>query len=339
MTNFGVVGTSWITEEFIRCASLTGEFCLQAVYSRKEEKARAFADKYTTVKNFFTDLGAMAKSPLIDAVYIASPNSFHAKQAIIFMLQKKHVLCEKPIASNEKELSMMINIANKNQVLLMEAIKTTFLPNFLGIQESLPKLGKIRKILFNYCQYSSRYDAYKAGKHVNTFDLNFSNGSLMDIGIYCVYPIIYLFGKPKKIIANAVMLDSGIDGTGSITLKYQDFEAIISHSKISNSYIPSEIQGEQGSMIIDKISTPEEIKIMYRDGKTEEITRKQSTDFMYYEAKEFIDLVKQNKRESTINSWQLSLDVMNVLDAVRKIIGLKFLTDEIKPIDEKTGLL
>ena len=78
--------------------------CLQAVYSRKEEKARAFADKYT-VKNIFTDLGAMAKTPLIDAVYIVSPNSFHAKQAVLFMLQKKHVLCEKPIASNEKELS------------------------------------------------------------------------------------------------------------------------------------------------------------------------------------------------------------------------------------------
>jgi predicted dehydrogenase len=327
MIRFGVVGTSWITDEFIRCASRTGEFCLQAVYSREAEKARTFADKYS-VKNIFTDLAAMAQSTLIDAVYIASPNSFHAEQAILFMSHKKHALCEKAIASNVKELSRMIQVASENQVLLMEAIKTTFLPNFRSIQESLPKLGKVRRILFNYCQYSSRYDIYKAGKHVNTFDPNFSNGSLMDIGIYCVYPIIYLFGKPESIIASAVMLDSGIDGAGSIILKYQDFEAVISHSKISNSYMPSEIQGEQGSMIIDKISTPEAIEIRHRDGTTETVTRQQSTDFMYYEAKEFIDLIKQNKKQSSVNSWQLSLAVMNVLDEVRKIIGLKFLTDE-----------
>ncbi len=327
MIRFGVVGTSCITDEFIRCASLTGEFRLQAVYSRSKEKARKFADKYA-VKDIFTDLTAMANSTLLDAVYIASPNSFHAEQAILFMSHKKQVLCEKPIASNVKELSMMIHSATENQVLLMEAIKTTFLPNFHSIQQSLPKLGKIRKIFFNYCQYSSRYDIYKAGQPVNTFDPNFSNGSLMDIGIYCVYPLIYLFGKPENILANAMLLDSGIDGAGSITLKYQDFEAVISHSKISNSYIPSEIQGEQGSMIIDKISTPEEIKIRYRDGKTEAITCQQSTDFMYYEVREFIDLVKQNKSESAINSWQLSLAVMKVLESVRKIIGLKFLTDE-----------
>jgi predicted dehydrogenase len=327
MIRFGVVGTSWITDEFIRCASRTGEFCLQAVYSREAKKASAFAGKYS-VKNIFTDLTAMAQSPLIDAVYIASPNSFHAEQAILFMSHKKHALCEKPIASNVKELFRMIQVASENQVLLMEAIKTTFLPNFRSIQESLPKLGKVRKILFNYCQYSSRYDIYKAGKHVNTFDPNFSNGSLMDIGIYCVYPIIYLFGKPESIIANAVMLDSGIDGAGSIILKYQDFEAVISHSKISNSYMPSEIQGEQGSMIIDKISTPEAIEIRHRDGTTEAVTCQQSTDFMYYEAKEFIDLIKQNKKQSSVNSWQLSLAVMNILDEVRKIIGLRFLTDE-----------
>ena len=85
---FGVIGTSEITKIFLKGAKLVEKFKLAAVYSRKEETAREFADKYG-VKTIFTSLEEMAKSDEIDAVYIASPNSFHAKQAIIFMKNKK----------------------------------------------------------------------------------------------------------------------------------------------------------------------------------------------------------------------------------------------------------
>lgn len=327
MIRFGVIGTSWITDEFIRCATLTGEFCLHAVYSRSVEQAKAFACKYG-VKHIFTDVNEMATSHLIDAVYIASPNSLHASQGILFLSNGKHVLCEKPIASNSKELSAMIETARINQVLLMEAIKTTFLPNFKAIKQNIHKIGRVRKFFSNYCQYSSRYEGYKAGKAPNTFNPVFSNGSIMDIGIYCIYPAIYLFGKPEKVSANGIMLDSGIDGAGSIHLHYQDMEVIISHSKISNSSVPSEIQGEDGVILIDKIATPESVKILYRQGSEEEINQDQSNDLMYYEAKEFIDLIKNNRLESSINSLQLSLDVMGVMETCRKQIGLTFPADK-----------
>ena len=104
---FGVIGTSEITQVFLKGAKLVEKFKLAAVYSRKEETAREFADKYG-VKTIFTSLEEMAKSDEIDAVYIASPNSFHAKQAIIFMKNRKHVLCEKAFASNIKEVEEMI---------------------------------------------------------------------------------------------------------------------------------------------------------------------------------------------------------------------------------------
>lgn len=327
MIRFAVIGTSWITEEFIKCAMLTDDFCLNGVYSRNEEKAALFANKYG-VKHIFTDLHAMAQSNLIDAVYIASPNSLHASQALLFMSQGKHVLCEKPIASNVKELSAMIEASRENQVLLMEALKTTFLPNLQGIKQNLHKIGKVRKFFSNYCQYSSRYDGYKAGKSPNTFNPAFSNGSLMDIGIYCIYPAIYLFGKPDKILANGIMLESGIDGAGSIILHYPEMEVIISHSKITNSIVPSEIQGEDGVILIDKISTPEHVKIVYRNGDSEEIDQEQSENLMYYEAREFIDLIKNNKIESSVNSLQLSLDVMEVLETCRKQVGVKFPADK-----------
>ena len=93
---FGVVGTNFITDWVIAGARLDDRFELVAVYSRRRETADAFAAKHQ-IPYTFTSLEEMAKSPLIDAVYIASPNFLHAEQSILCMKHGKHVLCEKSI--------------------------------------------------------------------------------------------------------------------------------------------------------------------------------------------------------------------------------------------------
>lgn len=328
MINVGVIGTSWITEEFIKSASLVEDFRLSSVYSRDEEKAKVFAAKYN-LKNVFIDLEEMAKSSSIDAVYIASPNSFHAQQSILFLKNKKHVLCEKAIASNAKELNLMIEAAKDNDVLLMEAMKSTFLPNFKVIEENIHKLGIVRRFFISYCQYSSRYDTYKDGKAINTFDPKFSNGSIMDIGVYCIHPIVKLFGMPNSINATSLKLESGVDGQGTLMLNYDNMDGVIIHSKISNSGLPSEIQGEKGTMVIDRINNTEGVKIIYRDGSIEDLSVPQLKETMYYEAKEFIELIKNNKRESEINSYSQSIKVMEIIEKSRKQTGIEFPADNI----------
>lgn len=329
MIRFGVIGTNLITEKFIKAANDVEDFALTAVYSRTEDRAKEFAEKFG-VKNTFTELERLAQSTEIDTVYIASPNSFHAKQAILFMNHGKHVLCEKPIASNTAELQEMIDTAKKNNVLLMEALKTTLLPNFNTIKENLHKIGTIRRYFASYCQYSSRYDKYKEGTILNAFNPVFSNGSLMDIGIYCVYPMVVLFGQPQRVKATGIILESGVDGEGSILLKYEEMDAVVMHSKITNSYLPSEIQGENGSIVIDKINTPEKVEIRYKDGKIEDITQRQDHHSMYYEVKEFINLIKNKKLESSTNSHTNSMVVMEILEETRNQIELKFPADQIE---------
>lgn len=103
MVRFGVLGTSLITETFLNTAKHVKDFKLEAVYSRTLERAEEFGKKYG-VDTFFTDLEEMACSPQIDAVYIATPNAYHAEQAILFLRNKKHVLCEKPMAANAIEV-------------------------------------------------------------------------------------------------------------------------------------------------------------------------------------------------------------------------------------------
>lgn len=327
MVRFGIVGTNWITERFLKAALQAEDFQLTAVYSRTEEKAKEFAGKYGVEKTF-TDLQSMAASGEIDAVYIASPNSLHAEQATIFMNNQVHVLCEKPIASNAKELQKMINAAKENNVLLMEALKSTLMPNFLAVKENLSKIGQVRRYFANYCQYSSRYDAYREGTVLNAFKPEFSNGSLMDIGIYCIYPLVALFGKPEEIKATGFKLESGVDGEGSMVLKYPDMDAVIMFSKITDSSLPSEIQGEDGNLVIDRISNPEKVELHYRNGVREDLTRDQLSDTMYYEAVEFINLIQSGKTESEENSFANSMATMEILDEARRQIGVIYPTDQ-----------
>ncbi|GAS82213.1 Gfo/Idh/MocA family protein [Paenibacillus amylolyticus] len=326
MVRFGVVGTNWITERLLEAAAQVEGFELTAVYSRTEDKANAFADKYD-VEHRFTDLEELAASDVIDAVYIATPNTVHAEQAELFLRNGKHVLCEKPLAANSAEVRSMIDTAREHQVLLMEAMKSTLVPQFKMVQKSLHKIGPVRKYVAGYSQYSSRYDKYKEGIVLNAFKPELANGALMDLGVYCLYPLITLFGAPNRVQSQAMMLESGVDGHGSVLLDYDGMDAVVTYSKISNSHLPSEIMGELGSIIIDKIGSPEHAEIRYNDGTVEQLTVEQTHPAMYYEVEEFVHLVQQGQKESDMNTYERSYVTMQVMDQIRKQIGLVFPND------------
>ncbi|MEO2212641.1 Gfo/Idh/MocA family oxidoreductase [Paenibacillus amylolyticus] len=326
MVRFGVVGTNWITERLLEAAAQVEGFKLTAVYSRTEDKANAFADKYE-VEHRFTDLEELAASDVIDAVYIATPNTVHAEQAELFLRNGKHVLCEKPLAANSAEVRSIIDTAREHQVLLMEAMKSTLVPQFKMVQSNLHKIGPVRKYVAGYSQYSSRYDKYKEGIVLNAFKPELANGALMDLGVYCLYPLITLFGAPNRVQSQAMMLESGVDGQGSVLLDYDGMDAVVTYSKISNSHLPSEIMGELGSIIIDKIGSPEHAEIRYNDGTVEQLTVEQSHPAMYYEVEEFVNLVQEGKKESDMNTYERSYVTMQVMDQIRKQIGLVFPND------------
>ncbi|WP_204439009.1 Gfo/Idh/MocA family protein [Amphibacillus cookii] len=328
MVRFGVIGTNWITDRFLEAGFMVDDFRLTAVYSRTKEKAEVFAAKYQ-VDTTYTDIDHFAQSDKIDAVYIASPTSLHAEQAIRCMEQGKHVFVEKPIASNQREVEQMIAVAKKHDVLLMEGMKTTHLPNFKVLRNHLTTIGPVRHLIANFCQYSSRYDQYKEGVVLNAFKPEFSNGSLMDIGIYTAYPMVALFGAPEHANANAYMLDSGVDGQGTIAVKYPELTADLMFSKITNSNIPSEIQGEKGTIVVDKWSDMRKLTLIDNEGTVTDISVEQKQNTMYYEINHFVGLLQDGSRESDVNSHMVSLNTMKLLDQARASIGLRFPADDI----------
>lgn len=337
---FGVVGTNFITDWVIAGAKQDERFELTAVCSRTQERANEFAAKYD-IPYTFTSLEEMAASPLIDAVYIATPNYLHAAQSILCMKHGKHVLCEKPMASNAYEVKQMIAASRQYGVTLMEAMKPTLTPNFQVLREALPKAGVIRRYFASYCQYSSRYDKFKEGIVLNAFKPELSNGAMMDIGVYTVYPMVVLFGRPKKVSASGVVLSTGTDGQGAVNFEYEGMNATILYSKIANSSLPTEIEGEDGNFMLDKINQISRVTWQARpvasSGKgpltpVEDISAVTDKDEYYYEVAEFINLVQAGKLESEVNSHENSLITIEIIDEVRRQLGVSFLADHIRTI-------
>ena len=324
---FGVVGTNFITDWVIEGGREDERFDLVAVCSRSEETAKAFAEKHN-IPHTFTSLEEMAASELIDAVYVASPNAFHAQQSILCMQNGKHVLCEKAFASNAKEVRLMIDAARENNVVLMEAMKPTLTPAFRAVQKSLPEIGTARSYFACYCQYSSRYDKFKEGIVLNAFLPELSNGSTMDIGIYTIYPMVVLFGRPKEINATGVMLSSGVDGQAAVNFTYDNgMNATVLYGKITDSTLPTEIQGEQGTIKLDRINIISEATIVRHKGESENIYPETNHNEYYYEVAEFIDTILSGSKESTINSLENSLITIEIIDDIRRQLGVHFPAD------------
>jgi predicted dehydrogenase len=323
---FGIIGTGFISGRVITGGRQDGRFDPVAVYSRSKDTASAFASMHG-ISHTFTSLDAMASSPLIDAVYVASPNALHAAQSILCMERGKHVLCEKAFASNAREAREMIDAARRNGVALMEAMKPTLTPNFMAVREALGRIGAVRRYFSCYCQYSSRYDKFREGVVLNAFNPELSNGALHDIGVYTIYPMVALFGRPQTVKATGFRLHSGVDGEGCAVFSYPAMDASTLYSKITNSSLPTEIQGEDGNIVLDRINIIGEVNIHFRDGRKALLSHPADRDEYYYEVKEFIDVVQAGRQESIINSWENSLSTMEIMDEIRAQSGVKYPAD------------
>ena len=330
MIRFGMIGTGKIAEKFWQANRYGKDFELTAVYSRTLERARQFGFQKGQLQ-YFDDLEAFVNSDCIDAVYVASPNCCHYEQVMTLLKAGKHVLCEKPMASNLEQAQEMFAEAEKQNLILLEGMRSIYAPSFQKMIPYMETLGTIRRATLQYCQYSSRYDNYKRGIVENAFKPELSNGALMDIGVYVVSCMIRLFGAPKSIKASGVKLHNGVDGAGTILMEYPDMIGEAIYSKITDSAMPSQIQGEDASMLIQEIENVKDLRIV-RKGVVQSIHFEQSDNILNYETQEFIKMIKTGMGWE--KSKEITLETMKVLDEARKQLHIVFPADK-KPKEKK----
>ena len=357
-TRFGIAGTGRISDWVLRGAVMEPRFEAAAVCSRSQEKGKAFA-KTHGISKVYTDIDAMASDPDIDAIYIGTPNSTHHDLAIRCMNRGKHVLCEKPMASNAREVGEMIDAAKENGVMLMEAMISTLCPNFVAARAHLKELGDVRHYFASFCQYSSKYDLVKriiAGKDSSPVPSSLNpdccGGALMDIGIYTIYPMVALFGRPSWIKADAttceVPVASGrfdasdlrrrkrIDLQGSVIFGYAGMTASVIYSKTADSRLCSEISCDEGIISLDQIHICRHAEMTRRGTPTsgrasgpqaEDISVPTDADEYLCEFREFIDVLESGRLESPVNSLETSLATAEILDEIRRQAGVVFPAD------------
>jgi len=287
---FAIVGTNNISCKFAEAAEASQKASLVAVFSRKLDTGSTFASKYG-IKKVYTSYSEMLSDSEIDAVYIASPTMCHFEHSRAALLASKHVLCEKMICLTAGELRELRAIADSRGLVLLEAMRPDFDPAYDKVREGICALGKIRRATFEYCQYSSRYDSFLSGTVLNAFDPKMKNSALADIGIYPLHMAVSLFGAPERLSAKSIFLENGFEACGNIILEYPDSIVGIVYSKISASVNPSVIEGEGGSLTIDKISTPTEIILHLRKNKPERLALNAPDNNMIYEIEAFSSMI------------------------------------------------
>ena len=317
---WGIIGLGRIAHKFAQDL-LTVEDCeLYAVASRSQDKANAFASEYQVSKTY-SSYEALSNDQNIDAVYIATPHVLHKENTVMCLKKGIAVLCEKPFAMNTEEVSEMIKVAKSQNVLLMEALWTYFLPHYQYVLNLLKKktYGNILKVEASFGFYREFDD------NTRLFKKSLGGGSLLDIGIYPIFAALSMMGKPKTIEASATFFKNGADSSCDMTFNYPDKAvANLKSSLLKDLETEAIIHCAKGIIKINRqFHTPTTITITTKDSK--ETLDFRCDEFGYnYEIAHFNQLLRNGKTESDIMTFEFSKQLIKTLDEVSEIIGLSY---------------
>ncbi|WP_369993644.1 Gfo/Idh/MocA family protein [Winogradskyella sp.] len=318
--NWGIIGAGKIASKFAQDLNSVSNANLHAIASRNLEKAEQFAKDH----NAYLAYGSyeeLVQDPKIDAVYIATPHSFHKAHTTLSLNHNKAVLCEKPFAMNLEEVEAMIQLSKEKNVLLMEAMWTIFLPHFRYVLELINKkhFGKLIELEADF-GFHPVYD-----KNSRVFDKSVGGGSLLDIGIYPVFTALSTMGNPNTIEANADFFPTGADSECHIIFKYNTSKAKLKSTLLEKTKTEAIFHCEKGIIKINgRFHEPSSVTLIDENGNKEHKTFNYSTIGYSYEIEHFNQLIRQDKTESDIMTFEKSRELISTLDKIRGLIGLEY---------------
>ena len=319
----GTIGSGVIVHSILDNVKRTDGIELEAVYSRSQEKGERLAAEYGCSK-VYTDMDAFLADENINLVYIATPNLLHYEQAKKALLAGKHVLLEKPFTTKAEHARELAEIAKEKHLFLVEAAPTGFLPNFAVLKEELAKVGKIKLVMSNYSQYSSRYDAVLRGEKPAIFDPEYAGGCLMDINFYNVLLNILLFGKPKAAKYHANRFPDLSDTSGVMVMEYDGFVSTNAGAKDTWGVNFFQIEGEKGYIYIENGSNGIKSVRVVTKTSDETFNAQPDPDRWFYEIQKLTETLLNDDYVSIYSRLDLTLATVETMEAARKEAGILF---------------
>lgn len=312
---WGILGGGRIANDFAECLALLPQAEIVAVASRSEERAKSFAERHNS-KKYYTDYLDLVKDSSVDAIYVATTHNFHKEHALLCIEHGKNVLCEKPLATNTEESSILIEAARKKKVFLMEAMWTRFLPLWVSVKKWLQEglLGDIIMINADF-GFFTRHGDY--GRHLNP---ELAGGALLDVGIYPVSLACWIFGDlPRQSHSNAYLTANGVDGISSYYLDFGNSRiAQLSSAVIVHTPKDAVIVGTKGYLKVPEFWKGSEVTV-YINGEDPKFYKfpYKAAGFQF-EAEEAMNCIAEGRLESSTMPLDETLGIMELMDSFRR---------------------
>ncbi|MDK0909512.1 Gfo/Idh/MocA family oxidoreductase [Clostridium perfringens] len=314
---WGILGPGNIARDFAQALNrVNGE--VYAVASRNKERAEKFA-RENNVKKAYGSYDEIIKDENIDVVYIATPHSNHYEYIIKSLNNNKHVLCEKAITVNERELEEALKIAREKNLVLEEAMTLFHMPLYEKVIKKINKkdLGKVNMVQVSFGSFKE-YD-----ENNRFFNLDLAGGALLDIGTYALsFARYFLSSMPEEILSTVKKAKTGVDEESGIILKTKEDE-IATISLAFRSKMPKRgiVSCDNGFITIDNFPRANKATINYLDGTVEVIECGEEEKALDYEVIFMEEKINENKES---NSIALTYDVTKIMNKVRKDWGILY---------------
>jgi predicted dehydrogenase len=318
---WGILGTGGIAKAFARDLSYFNNHIVQAVGSRSIEKGVEFALEFPGCTPYGS-YEELVNDPMIDAVYVATPHPMHLANTLLALNAGKPVLCEKPFAVNAQEARAMVAASIENDVALLEAMWTRFLPHIAQVREILASgvIGEVVNVAADFGEYLIAHEIPRL------IEPALAGGALLDLGIYPISFAHMVLGKPTKITATGVLTAKGVDSQTSAIFDYENgTQAVVSTTFVASTPCRATVAGSLGRIEIDRsFFTPAVMRVVMRDGTTTEYPNEYQGGGLREQAAELARMVHAHEIESPLLTHKMSIEIMESLDEIRKQIGLRY---------------
>jgi scyllo-inositol 2-dehydrogenase (NADP+) len=323
---FGIVGPGRAAARFAKGIAAVQHASVTAVWGRDEQRARAFADRFSvarvapTLDSLLSPESGPELASEVDAVYIATHPDTHADFCVAALKAGKHVLCEKPATLNVRQLERVLAVARDQDRLFMEAMKPPFFPLYRRLRKHLEHdpIGQVRFVRAGHCDVTIGPD----------YPLHFrelGGGGILGIGPYEAFLALDWLGPLKRVQTMGRLNSEGVDSFAIFQTEHDHGMAQLHTGIDLLSHGDAMLSGPGGYVLLRATWwNPTHATIHYLDGRTVELHEPYEAGGFNYETEHFCNLIRAGERESPIITHQLSLGMARLLEDARRALGVTF---------------
>ena len=320
---WAVLGTGVIANEMAVALKKIGRN-IYAVGNRTYSKAVDFAKKYG-IEKVYDDYNDMFTDSDVDVIYITTPHNTHIEFMKKAIRNGKHILVEKSITLNSRELNEAMELAALHNVVIGEAMTIYHMPVYKKLKEILDsgRLGKVNLITMNFGSFKE----YNMSNRF--FNRNLAGGAMLDIGVYALSFIRYFMTeKPDKLLSQLKKAPTGVDEQAGLLLMNNDGQmATVMLSLHSKQPKRGMVSCEKGYIEIMEYPRAFEAVVTYTEsGEKEWVKEGDTRDALIYE---LLDMEKAINGDKKCMLLDYTKDVMDMMTEFRNSWNFKYPEEEL----------